>query len=130
MFKSVQTKHVKDIFGFLPLISLALIIYFDQCRSSLKFNLSGLAERGQGVEYSCQSTANCLPSSLNTSGHCEGVRSSTLLSLEYGPENIRLSHQVREETNIQMFNSHRAGNIIKTVCLAIIEMLRQSVRFS
>ena len=51
-------------------------------------------ERGAGVEYSCQSTANCLPASHNNSGHCEGVRSSTLLRLEYGPENIRLSHQV------------------------------------
>ena len=78
---------------------MALITYFDLCRSSLKFNMSGLAElggweRGAGVEYSCQSTANCLPASHNNSGHCEGVRSSTLLRLEYGPENIRLSHQV------------------------------------
>lgn len=65
--------------------------------------LAGAGWRGEGKEYSCQSTANCLDHSNNNnnisnnnirSAHCEGVRSSTLLTMEYGPENIRVSHQV------------------------------------
>ena len=112
------------------MISLALITYFDLCRSSLKFNLSGLAElggweRGAGVEYSCQSTANCPPASLNTSGHCEGVRSSTLLRLEYGPENIRLSHQV----TIMMVNKWFIVTRQEKHKNSWLAMLHQSVRF-
>ena len=57
---------------------------------------------GSSTEYSCQSTSNCVSdnNSSNYSGNsnyslCEGVRSSTVVVLEFPPHSVRTSHQVQ-----------------------------------
>ena len=59
---------------------------------------------GSSTEYSCQSTSNCVSdnTSSNNSNYssnsnyslCEGVRSSTVVVLEFPPHSVRTSHQV------------------------------------
>ena len=60
---------------------------------------------GSSTEYSCQSTSNCVSdntsssnsnySSNNNYSLCEGVRSSTVVVLEFPPHSVRTSHQVQ-----------------------------------
>ena len=57
---------------------------------------------GSSTEYSCQSTSNCVSdntsnnsnSSNNNYSLCEGVRSTTVVVLEFPPHSVRTSHQV------------------------------------
>ena len=66
-----------------------------QPRSSLQFNMS--AWDGSSTEYSCQSTSNCVSDNTSSNSNyslCEGVRSSTVVVLEFPPHSVRTSHQV------------------------------------
>ena len=54
---------------------------------------------GSSTEYSCQSTSNCVSDNTSSSNSnyslCEGVRSSTVVVLEFPPHSVRTSHQVQ-----------------------------------
>ena len=53
---------------------------------------------GSSTEYSCQSTSNCVSDTSSNSNSnyslCEGVRSSTVVVMEFPPHSVRTSHQV------------------------------------
>ena len=63
---------------------------------SLVFRLAGWPGGRLGgqddAEYSCQSTANCQSGAGAAQPRCEGVASSTHLSVQFPPTNLTLSH--------------------------------------
>ena len=62
------------------------------------------AWEGSSTEYSCQSTSNCVSDNSNSNSTnsnsnyslCEGVRSSTVVVLEFPPHSVKTSHQVHQ----------------------------------